>query len=96
MNFEQRPLSELEQGMLFLWMRQNCSMYDADKLRKELPEIGFNIFGPSMAHGIPAQLFGHLQALVSGNRLIEAIKELRAHMGWSLKDSKDFIDKHCK
>ncbi|MCI0558024.1 MAG: hypothetical protein MN733_05975, partial [Nitrososphaera sp.] len=90
------PLTDLEQGKLFFWMSQNCSLHDADKLRKELPEIGFNIFGPPMTHGIPQQLFGHLQALCRGNRVIKAIKELRAHMGWSLKDAKDFIDRNCK
>ena len=95
MHFEQRPLTDIEQGMLFLWMRLNCSLHDADKMRGELPEIAFNIFGPPMAHGIPQQLFGHVLALCKGNRKIEAIKELRAHMGWSLKDAKDFVDKFC-
>lgn len=96
MQFEQRPLTEIEQGMLFLWMRQNCSMYDADKLRAELPEIGFSVFGPPMAHGIPLQLFGHVQALVRDNKIVEAVKELRAHMGWTLKQAKDFTDEHCQ
>ncbi len=92
----QRPLNELEQGMLFLWMSQNCSQFEADKLRKELPEIGLNIFGVPMRHGLPAQLFEQLKALVKGNCVIEAIKELRANTGWSLKDAKDFVDKYCR
>lgn len=69
-------------------------MHEADKLRAELPEIGFNVFGPHLTHGIPTQLFGHVQALCRGKKQIQAIRELRTHLGWSLKDAKDFVDRY--
>lgn len=94
MQHEQRPLTEIEQGMLFLWLRTHVPPVEVGLMREQLPEIAFNIFGPPMAHGIPAQLFAHVQMLCRANRKIEAIKELRAHMGWSLKDAKDFTDRH--
>jgi hypothetical protein len=92
MDFQQRPLTEIEQGNLFLWMRLNCSLYDAEKLQKDLPLIAHNIFGAPKISGIPAKLYKRLQELVRAQMPIQAIKVVRQEMGWTLKEAKEFVD----
>jgi ribosomal protein L7/L12 len=47
---------------------------------------------PVAASTLPADAIAETDALVAADRKIEAIKVLRAHTGWGLKESKDRID----
>ncbi|MGF6822013.1 ribosomal protein L7/L12 [Microbacterium sp. ZKA21] len=47
---------------------------------------------PVAASTLPADAIAEIDALVAADRKIEAIKVLRAHTGWGLKESKDRID----
>ncbi|WP_406248584.1 hypothetical protein ACI7YT_01730 [Microbacterium sp. M] len=47
---------------------------------------------PAAASALPPEAIAEIDALIASERRIEAIKLLRAHTGWGLKESKDRID----
>ena len=90
-------MNETLLGLLLAFGRQYLDPAQRDVIGKYFPEL-LPIFGidtiPTELYGIPIGLYKRLMQLRDRGDWIQAIKELRGELNWTLKESKDWMENY--
>jgi len=98
-------LNHFECGQLVAYLASHVPMAAGwfDKMRETMPELYSKIEGKLFTVPEEPQVDGVPQRVIrivrreywtNGASRLQAIKQLRAEMGWGLKESKDWVDQH--